>query len=333
MTFEYYLYPGQPFFDEMASLTAQFIQLYTSVLGDLETDTYRFGTVGAHGSGSPAWENKGNAIYFTDLATRYYGQDAGARAMYAGFVSHELVHNWNLFSLYWSGPLAEWFGEGGANFLGAWANERLLGEEAGVAGRGHFASAYDGAHGYRGYDAKEMLVSVQKAVGPELMLIYYYGALVWEQLRQKLGDEALFDGLGNFFRRYRGQEVTYRDFLQCLQSRTDVRVADYLDQWIHHNARIDLQVGQVNVKERDERCQTEVEILVDADRDYELFTSLGYKTASQDEMVTIDLCLTRRGAHKIAFESDAKPVFVQIDPACRIPQVNLDSNTWKADLS
>jgi hypothetical protein len=74
----------------------------------------------------------------------------------------------------------------------------------------------------------------------------------------------------------------------------------------------------------------EVEVTVDADRDYELFTSIGYRTASQQEMVTIDLHLTRRGAYKIAFESDVRPVFIQIDPAYRVPQVNLDSNTWTA---
>ena len=68
-----------------------------------------------------------------------------------------------------------------------------------------------------------------------------------------------------------------------------------------------------------------------SDRDYELFTDIGHRTASQDEMVTLDLCLTRCGVHKIAFDSDGKSVFVQIDPACRVPQVNLDSNTWKAD--
>jgi hypothetical protein len=115
ITFEYYLYPGQPFFKEMASVTAQIVQLYTLFFGDLETDTYRFGTVGAHDSSSPGWENKGNAIYFTDMATRYYGADIGAKGMFAGLVAHEIYHNWNLFSLHWTGPLDEWFEEGGAN--------------------------------------------------------------------------------------------------------------------------------------------------------------------------------------------------------------------------
>lgn len=330
ITFEYYLYPGQLFFDEMASFTAQIVQLYTSFLGDLETDTFRFGTVGARDSRSPGWENKGNAIYFTDMATRYYGEDMGARGMFAGLVAHEVYHNWNLFSLHWTGPLAEWFEEGGANFVGAWACERLLGEEAGVAGRTFFARSYDGAQGYRGYDAEDTLASVHKTVGPELMLIYYYGALVWEQLRQKVGDEALFAGLGDFFRRYRSTEVTYQGFLHCLQGRTDVQVADYLDQWIYHNAKIDLSIGKVNTQEREGLYQTEVEILVDSDRDHELLTSIGYKMASQEEMVVINVNVTRKGAHRITFESGAKPMFVQIDPACRVPQVNLDSNTWRA---
>ena len=107
-------------------------------------------------------------------------------------------------------------------------------------------------------------------------------------------------------------------------------MADYLDQWIHHNARIDLSIGQVNIQERDGLYHTEVEIWVDSDQDYELLTSIGYKTASQEEMVAIHVHVTQKGAYKITFESGAKPVFIQIDPACRVPQVNLDSNTWRA---
>jgi hypothetical protein len=127
------------------------------------------------------------------------------------------------------------------------------------------------------------------------------------------------------------QEVNYRDFLLCLQSVTDVQVGEYLDQWILHNAQIDLSIEDVHVWDRDGCCQAELEILFDADRDYELYTSLGYVTASQEDMVTLDLHLTHRGVHKVAFESDARPLLVQIDPACRVTQVNLDNNTWEAE--
>jgi len=198
-------------------------------------------------------------------------------------------------------------------------------------GRTYFASAYDGSQGPRGYDATETLETAYKneAGSPELMLIYYYGALVWEQLRQKVGDEALFAGLGDFFREYRYRTATYQDLLNCLESKTDVHVEAYLNQWIKNNARIDLAIGDVNVQEMNEFYTNEVEIVVDSDQDYELFTSIGYRTPLQDQLSIIDVHTTQKGSHKVTFESNDRPVFIQVDPACRVPQINLDNNIWR----
>jgi hypothetical protein len=330
ITFVYYLYPGQSFVDEMAAIPAQFVQLYTSSFGDIGTDTYRFGNIGAPDSKLLRLENKGNAIYLADLLSRYYEVEDGVKDMFNGFIAHELFHNWNIFSINWIGQLTDWFEEGGANFIASWAGEQIISKDFSVSGRIHFTSAYDGDQGSRGYDAKETLESVSKknSGDPELMLIYYYGALVWEQLRQKVGDKDLFAGLGDFFRKYRFKTVTYQDFLQCLQAKTSVNVEEYLNQWIKHNAIIDLSISNVSIQKKGDFYSGEVEILVDSNRDYELFTSIGYKTSLEDEMEIIDVHTIKKGIHKVNFQSKGKPVFIQIDPACRVPQINLDNNIW-----
>jgi aminopeptidase N len=158
--------------------------------------------------------------------------------------------------------------------------------------------------------------------------IYYYGALVWEQLRQKMGDEALLAGLTDLFRRYRLKPVGYPELLDCLQSRSDVSVEEYLSQWIGHNAVIDLTVGDVTVSGQEGAYRTQVEVVVDSDRDYELFTSVGFRTSSEGPMETVDTHIDRRGSSRVTLESSARPVFIQVDPAFRVPQVNLDNNTW-----
>ncbi|UCH11176.1 MAG: hypothetical protein JSU61_04615 [Fidelibacterota bacterium] len=330
LTLEYYLYPGHLFVNEMAVVPARILQLYTAAFGDVGTHTYRFCTVGAWNSRIHGWENRGNAIYFTDLATRYFTVNEDAQGMFTGFIAHELFHNWNQFSVNWSGKLRNWFEEGGANFIGAWACEQLFSEQQGIAARSFFANGYDGSHGYNGYDARQTLESAyQNDLGnSEMVLIHYYGALVWEQLRQKVGDEVLFTALGDFFRTYTLQTVSYQDFLRCLQARTDVPVAEYLDQWFQHNALIDLSINQVNIRNAGERYRTEVDILVNADRDYDLFTSIGYTTTRQAELALMDLSLTRRGIHTVTFETTERPVSIQIDPACRVPQINLANNVW-----
>lgn len=330
LTFEYYLYPGQNFVDEMIDIPAQFVQLYTSTFGDIGTEVYRFGNIGAIDSKILSLENKSNVIYLSDLLTRYYTYDEGVKFMFIGLIAHELFHNWNIFSVNWTGKLTDWFEEGGANFFASWASERIVGEEFSVSGRMHFTSSYSGETGSRGYEADETLESVYKnnSGDPELMLIYYYGALVWEQLRKKVGDEDLLAGLEDFFRKYRFKTVTYQDFLLCLQTKTSVNVEEYLNQWIKNNAIIDLLISDVSIKEKGDFYSNEIEIIIDSDKDYELITSIGYKTSLEDEIVTIDLHTLRKGIHKVNFQSREKPVFIQIDPNCLVPQINLDNNIW-----
>ena len=330
ITFEYYLYPGQSFVEQMATIPAQFVQLYTSFFGDIGTDTFRFGNIGAPDAKILSLENKGNTVYLADLLTRYYTVEVGVKDMFNGFIAHELFHNWNIFSINWVGQLTDWFEEGGANFIASWASEKVISKDFGISGRIHFTSAYAGDQGTPGYNANATLVSVSKenSGDPELMLIYYYGALVWEQLRQKIGDEDLFAGLGDFFKKYRFKTVTYKDFLQCLQAKTSVNVEEYLNQWVKHNAIIDLSISNVSIQKKDDFYSNEVEILVDSDRDYDLLTSIGYKTSLEGEMQMINLHTIKKGVHKINFQSKEEPVFIQIDPGCRVPQINLDNNIW-----
>ena len=330
VTFEYYLYPGQNFVNEMIDIPAQFVQLYTSTFGDIETDVYRFGNIGAIDSKILSLENKGNVVYLSDLLTRYYTYEEGVKYMFIGLIAHELFHNWNIFSVNWTGKLTDWFEEGGANFFATWASEQIVGKDFSVSGRIHFTNAYNGEMGSRGYDAIETLDSVSKnnSGDPELMLIYYYGALVWEQLRQKVGDVDLLAGLEDFFREYRFKTVTYHDFLLCLQAKTSVNVEEYLNQWIKNNAIIDLSISNVSMQKIGDFYSGEIEIMVDSDRDYELITSIGYKTSLEEEMEIIDVHTIRKGIHKVNFQSKGEPVFIQIDPNCLVPQINLDNNIW-----
>ena len=329
-TFEFYLYPGQSFVDEMAEIPARFVNFYTSSFGDIGTDIYRFGNIGSYDSRSLFLENKGNTIYLTDLLTRYFTFDEGVKSMFSGLISHELFHNWNIFSTNWTGQLTDWFEEGGANFFASMAGEQIVSEDFGVSGRIHFNSSFAGEQGSPGYDSKETLESVQKtnSGNSELMLIYYYGALVWEQLRQKLGDEALYAGMADFFRKYRFETSNYQAFLQCLQARTSVNVEEYLNQWINNNAIIDLRINNVSIQKEGNGYRSDVEIMVDSDRDYELITAIGYKTSPEDEMKLVELNFVKKGIHKVTFQSEEKPAFIQVDPACRVPQINLDNNIW-----
>jgi len=69
---------------------------------------------------------------------------------------------------------------------------------------------------------------------------------------------------------------------------------------------------------------------VEVDRDYELFTALGYKTSPEEDWRRINLNISGRGSHLIKFACDAQPLEIQVDPDYRVPQINMENNTWTA---
>jgi hypothetical protein len=134
----------------------------------------------------------------------------------------------------------EWWLEGGASFMSAWAGERLWGEAFGRSLRGQYLASYSHEMAYLSSGTLDAPNDVWENNGwkGEWTLIYYYGALVWEQLRLKVGDEALESGLHDFFQRSSqqpgitdGPPAGYAAFIQCLERYTSVDVASYLAQW------------------------------------------------------------------------------------------------------
>ena len=322
---EFYLYPQQKYTEEMIDYTFKVVDLYFNVFGYNGTNTYRFGTVGKINATRPGGENKGNAIYLPDLVTKYYYESEERKGFYKYFVNHEIFHNWNLFYVRWSGKLYEWFGEGGADFIAAWAFEQLEGEESAGAVRKYFTERFSQK---KGYNSAQTLEDVKKTGPTERALIYGYGSLVWEQLRQKLGDAAFFTGLGNFFKQNGFKDVNYQNFIENLQAQTTVDVKSYLNQWIKENAKIKLSLDNVKIQKKNGFYQTNIEISVSSDKNYELFTSIGYKTASQTRLQTVPVHLSTIGNHIFTLNTEQEPLYIQLDPYFRVPRINLNNCEW-----
>jgi hypothetical protein len=335
---EYYLYPDQQVTEEMIDTTFRVIDLYSKTFGDNGTREYRFGTVGKAKSRNLRGENKGNAIFLTDYATRLYsswllnwatnlltGGLSGKEANFL-FFSHELYHNWNLFYVHWSGKLYEWFGEGGANFISAWAAEKVIGTEAGAQARKFFIKSFIKN---KGYEAGQPLESVRKTGKAESALMYKYGAIVWEQLRRKLGDDAFFTGLGEFYREKGFKQATYEDLLASLQARADIDVKKFLSQWTTENAKIKVTIGDVSIQKRGIGFRTNVEIEVDSEKDYDIVTAIGYKTSQQENLTIVPINITQNGKYVHILDTQQKPTYIQIDPYFSVPRINIGNCEWE----
>jgi len=228
--------------------------------------------------------------------------------------------------LNFTGELAEFFGEGGANFIASWALEKILGEEASIPIRKGYAEAYVAT---KGFNSKSPLLGASKIMGAETRsLIYNYGAFVWEQLRQKIGEEALISGLANFYRDFKYKSCTHEELFDYIQNETDVKIKEYMNQWISLVPKIDLLLKNVESVKEEEVFRTKMEIEVESEEDYELYSEIGYKTEENSELQLIHIQLEKKGAHTVFFKSEQKPIFIQIDPGFRIPQIRLDNCEW-----
>ncbi len=326
VTLEYYLYPQENFAEEMAEMTFDILSLYTSRFGARGPSVYRYATVGPVNASFSSGENKGGTNFVTDFAAREFaaGTPQG-RLDYFRLMSHELYHKWNLGDVAWvDSRLSEWFGEGGSNFVSAWAAEQILGPEAGAEFRRQYRANVVRSECLQ---LEVTLENVTKTGGAEDHLLYNYGALVWEQLRQKLGDETFWAGLADFYVKHSGRNVRAVDLIACLQAKSTVDVAAYLAQWTCHNARIDLAIANVETVAEAGRWTSTIEVIVEADRDYELFTAIELQSAD-GSLERTPVKITKSGSNSFVITSSERPVFAVLDPCCWVPQTDLENDEW-----
>jgi len=330
---EFYLTSDQTYSDAIGEAALNYFKLYRQLFGDPGLSTFRFVYVATEFEGGGA-ESKGNTVYLgkqnnvDDFA--YYDKDVGMQKKFMALFGHEEFHDWNAYYGSWSGNLMEWWTEGGANFMSAWAGEMLWGKAYGRSLRAQYSANYNAQMPYLFPGTLESPGSILQGDTwkGESTLTYDYGALVWEQLRQKIGDEALKAGMNDFIKQSSQQPGTYADFISCLQRHTRANVSAYLEGWISHNARIDLSIKRVTTQPDGSQYTTVAVITVATDKNYELFTSLGYKTDTSPDWQTIPLHLTGQGDYSVKFTSQARPTMFQVDPDYQVPQTNYNNDNW-----
>ncbi|NHK32729.1 MAG: M1 family metallopeptidase [Asgard group archaeon] len=322
----FYLYNHQTLNEELVDKTFEILQLYISSFGDNGTRFYKCATVGENPSKYLGGENKGNTIYYSE---QFFSEDLSDKSKLLFFISgnaHEIYHNWNLFYSGVRGILSQWFGEGGANFVAAWAIEKIIGAEEGASIRGSYLSDYIKKEGYK---ATEPLASASKLSGiKSRVLMYSFGALVWEQLKQKVGENAIINGLKKFYQRYPFQKRSYVDFFSCIQEETDVNVGKYMEQWMNYKTKIEMQIKEVTFQRNTKNVICTVILDLLADRDYELITELGYKLKNKSKWITIPIHFVKKGVNEISFECKEMPVMIQVDPYHRVPHININKCKW-----
>lgn len=323
LNFEIYTPPNLKLSEQMLSDGAEILSLYTAEFGYPMARSLRIVFPDLeHSLGGG--ESNGNLVILGDIKP-YLTYDDGARETFSGLISHEGYHLWNTWSVRWQGKLTEWWVEGGATFMSSWVNEKMNGRELGAKIRLRNLETFDKEQAFR---HKNPLASLDESWFDDWALVYIYGSQVWEQLRMAVGDEALNAGLKEFYSRHYGKASDYDNLIICIGKYTQINVDGLLKQWTEQNVNIDLSIKDPTIREVNGRYEIKVDVQVEADNDYLIFTSLGYKTSPQAKWKLIDLRLQKAGVHTVVFESDSIPMMIQVDPEYRVPQINLSDNAW-----
>jgi aminopeptidase N len=174
-----------------------------------------------------------SAVFYSER--QFQGEDASD-----GVVAHELAHQW------WGDSVTPadwddvWLSEGFATYFHGLFVEALGGP---AALREHMARA---AQAVREADAKAPGAVVDPAVTEPAAKLsastYQKGAWVLHMLRRRLGDDAFFRGLREFYRLHAGGNATTDDLRRVLEAATGRPLEGFFRQWLYRPGMPDLRV-------------------------------------------------------------------------------------------
>lgn len=181
--------------------------------------------------------------------TRYLGMENASAIFYAETelqgpnvdefpVAHEIAHQW------WGNSVTPadwddlWLSEGFATYFDALFYEHVDGPAAlqrrMAEGTKRVLALRRGAVVDPGItDPRAKLTGI----------VYRKGAWVLHMLRHRLGDDAFFDGLQDFYRRYAGRNATTEDLRRVLEEHSGESLGDFFHQWLRRHEVPDLRVA------------------------------------------------------------------------------------------
>jgi aminopeptidase N len=152
----------------------------------------------------------------------------------ANTVTHEIVHQWFGNSVTESDWTQVWLSEGFATYFTQVYNEFTYGRDrmvAGMLGSRERVTAY--WHTDRGADSP--VVDTRVPADQALMHgtnVYQKGSWVLHMLRHRVGDEAFWAGIREYYRRYRDDNALTADLRRVFEEVSGQDLEQYFEQWV-----------------------------------------------------------------------------------------------------
>jgi len=185
----------------------------------------------------------------------FYGARSVTMEPATGLVTHEIAHQWFGNSVTESDWDDVWLSEGFATYLTLLATEHYQGRDAFVAGlRRSRESVWAGEE----RDPQETVVHDNLSDMSQVLsgLQYQKGAWILHMLRWEIGDDLFWEGIQEFYRRYRDSTASTADLVRLMEELSGQELSWFFDQWLHRTPspevdgswRYDSASGRVEVE-------------------------------------------------------------------------------------
>ena len=168
---------------------------------------------------------------FTALREKY-GQDVLTNESDIWLGAHELAHQWWGIGVGCQAWTHFWLNEGMASFMADAYKEHRF-------GRAEYLKEIEAAQ--KLYEKVRDAGKDRSLVFPDWLnpsredrtLVYDKGAYVLHLLRAEMGEEAFWDGLRSYTRKYFGKSVTTGDFQSAMQQATKKDLSPFFKKWVY----------------------------------------------------------------------------------------------------
>jgi aminopeptidase N len=166
------------------------------------------------------------------LLPESYGDDLTAHADDAWLLAHELAHQWWGIAVTCRDWSDFWLNEGMATFLADAFLERQFGAERYAREIEHSRKIYEELKS-SGKDRPLSFHGWTKTSEASGRLPYHKGAWVLHQLRQRMGEDAFWNGLRAYTRQFNRRSVTSQNFERAMERSSGQDLRAFFDEWVY----------------------------------------------------------------------------------------------------